>query len=223
MKEYKNGTYTGERALFASKDASFDNCLFKDGESPLKESSNLKINKTTFAWKYPLWYANNIKVNDSRLLITARSGIWYTHHIIMDNCNIEAPKTFRRSSYIALNNCTLDLPITELVAIICLLRLDSSTTSPSTIIICPIPDLTKDSTEYPPTPPKPLLINQLQGCVGRVGKNLKYHFLNDTIILFTIFFVFCNTSSFIQSSPKSNHRCGWVVIIIWSGPSVQAI
>ena len=108
MKEYKNGTYTGERALFASKDASFDNCLFKDGESPLKESSNLKINKTTFAWKYPLWYCTDVLMENSLIKETARSGIWYTKNITMNNCDIKSPKTFRRAENIVLNSC--DIP-----------------------------------------------------------------------------------------------------------------
>ena len=108
MKEYKNGTYTGERALFATKDASFDNCLFKDGESPLKESSNLKINKTTFAWKYPLWYCTDVLVENSLIKETARSGIWYTKNITMNNCDIKSPKTFRRAENIVLNSC--DIP-----------------------------------------------------------------------------------------------------------------
>ena len=108
LQQIIGGNYTGERALFMLSDAYIENARFFDGESPLKESNNLEINKSSFEWKYPLWYANNIKVNDSHLSFTARSGIWYTHHIIMDNCNIEAPKTFRRSSYIVLNNCTLE-------------------------------------------------------------------------------------------------------------------
>ena len=107
-KKYQNGSYTGERALFMLKDASLDGVRFFDGESPLKESRNLEITNSRFEWKYPLWYANNINVNNSYLSMTARSGIWYTNHINMVNCTIDAPKTFRRSSYIALEMCSLN-------------------------------------------------------------------------------------------------------------------
>jgi hypothetical protein len=41
------------------------------------------------------------------LFPTARSGIWYTHGIAMNDCIINAPKTFRRSRSIALVNVTL--------------------------------------------------------------------------------------------------------------------
>ena len=107
-KKIQGGSYTGERALFMLKDAYIEGARFYDGESPLKESSNLDINKCRFEWKYPLWYANNIKIKGSYLAIAARSGIWYTKNMIMDNCIIDAPKTFRRSSFITLNMCSLN-------------------------------------------------------------------------------------------------------------------
>ena len=108
MKEFKNGTYTGERALFATKDASFDKCLFKDGESPLKESSGLTINHCVFRWKYPLWYCTDVLAENTIIEETARSGIWYTKNITMNNCEISSPKTFRRAENIVLNGC--DIP-----------------------------------------------------------------------------------------------------------------
>lgn len=104
MKKFENGTYVGERALFMSKDASFYECTFKDGESPLKESSNLDISHSHFEWKYPLWYCKDVVVKDSNFLETARSGIWYTHNIYMERCDISAPKTFRRASHIHIKD-----------------------------------------------------------------------------------------------------------------------
>ena len=47
---------TGERALFHALDKDVQDCTFADGESPLKESRNIKLNNSTFKWKYPLWY-----------------------------------------------------------------------------------------------------------------------------------------------------------------------
>ena len=104
MKKYEHGTYVGERALFMSKDASFYECTFKDGESPLKESSNLDITSCSFEWKYPLWYCHNVKVRNSVFKDTARSGIWYTHNIEIVDSDISAPKTFRRASHIVVRN-----------------------------------------------------------------------------------------------------------------------
>ena len=103
----KNQDFTGERALFMTNNALIENVLFHDGESPLKESNNLTINSCTFQWKYPLWYTNNVEINNSALLETARSGIWYANHLKMNKCLIEAPKTFRRANDVELNDVEL--------------------------------------------------------------------------------------------------------------------
>ena len=107
-KKYQGGSYTGERALFMLKNAEIHNATFCDGESPLKESQNLFINNSVFKWKYPIWYAKDIEVNNSTLDFTARSGIWYTNNITMTKCVINAPKTFRRNKGIYLTDCTLN-------------------------------------------------------------------------------------------------------------------
>lgn len=108
MAFYRDETYIGERALFALRDSQLDNCTFKDGESPLKESRNLTIRNCNFMWKYPIWYSENVDVDHSRIAFTARSGIWDSKRITMRNTLIEAPKTFRRSEYIDLDYC--DMP-----------------------------------------------------------------------------------------------------------------
>ena len=107
-KKYLGGSYSGERALFMLKDAYLEGVTFHNGESPLKESRDLEIFKCSFKWKYPLWYSNNIIVRSSYLAEMARSGIWYTNHIQMDNCIFDCPKTFRRSTDITLNMCQMN-------------------------------------------------------------------------------------------------------------------
>lgn len=98
---------SGERALFKSNGIKIKDAVFADGESPLKESHNIEIDQTIFKWKYPLWYCQNIKVKNSTLLETARSGIWYTHHLVIKDSIIEAPKTFRQASDISLENVNM--------------------------------------------------------------------------------------------------------------------
>ncbi len=93
--------------MFASRDLHLTECTFDAGESPLKESKNLLIESCLFRWKYSLWYCSDVTVKDSTLFDTARAGVWYTHDIRFDDCVIEAPKTFRRSSNIVLNNVVL--------------------------------------------------------------------------------------------------------------------
>lgn len=109
MEIVKQKYLSGERALFKSNGIKVEDSIFADGESPLKESHNLEINHSIFKWKYPLWYCNNVMVENSTLLETARSGIWYTRNITINDSIIEAPKTFRRANQINLNN--VDMPL----------------------------------------------------------------------------------------------------------------
>lgn len=108
MNRINNQALTGERALFKSEDLEVSDCYFYDGESPLKESLNIKVINSKFGWKYPLWYCNNVKVLNSYFEETARSGIWYTNNITINDSIIDAPKQFRRSSYINLFNVKLN-------------------------------------------------------------------------------------------------------------------
>ena len=107
MEKLEYGYYEGERALYNSHNLHLVEATFANGESPLKESSDIELSGGVFKWKYPLWYCKKIKANGTALLDTARSGIWYTSDIEMVDCFIEAPKTFRRSKRITLRRCHL--------------------------------------------------------------------------------------------------------------------
>lgn len=103
MKNINGGLFEGERALFASKDMHIERAIFANGESPLKESANLELWGCMFKWKYPLWYCNNVSVEDSAFFDMARAGIWYTNDISVKNTVIEAPKAFRRCHGVSLD------------------------------------------------------------------------------------------------------------------------
>jgi len=107
MEVIKQQLLTGERALFHSKNLQISYSTFADGESPLKESQNIKIDNSMFKWKYPLWYCKNILIENSTLFEMARAGIWYTENISILNTIIEAPKTFRHSKKITLENVNI--------------------------------------------------------------------------------------------------------------------
>ncbi|MDQ0361065.1 DUF3737 family protein [Breznakia pachnodae] len=107
MKLIRQELLSGERALFNSNDLEIVDTTFEEGESPLKESTNIILKDSVFKWKYPLWYCDVIKVSNTALLETARSGIWYTNKIEINDSIIDAPKTFRRSNDIVLNNVLL--------------------------------------------------------------------------------------------------------------------
>lgn len=108
IKEINQQLLTGERALYGTHGAKISYCTFADGESPLKESSDLEIDTCLFRWKYPLWYTKNVVVKNSTLFDMARAGIWYVDNITVSDTVIEAPKNFRRVRGMKLHH--VDLP-----------------------------------------------------------------------------------------------------------------
>lgn len=104
MKEINRQILTGERALFKGDGLLINDCIFADGESPLKESRDIKLIGSMFKWKYPLWYSNNIDAQNCIWFDMARAGVWYTDGISVVDCAFEAPKNFRRSKNIVIKN-----------------------------------------------------------------------------------------------------------------------
>ncbi len=104
--EVKQKHFSGERALFMSRDMKIYDSVFFDGESPLKESKNIELYDCLFRWKYPLWYTENITMDRCTLFDMARAGIWYANGVTVKDTVIEAPKNFRRSRGITLERVT---------------------------------------------------------------------------------------------------------------------
>ena len=95
---------SGERALFAGTDLAIFDSVFAAGESPLKESRGIALENCQFEWKYPLWYAKNIRVHGCAWHEMARAGVWYTDSIDVSESAIEAPKNFRRCRGVRLTD-----------------------------------------------------------------------------------------------------------------------
>ena len=67
----KASRLTGERALFKARDLQIEDCIFADGESPLKESRNIHVVSSSFQWKYPFCYSKDIIVKNSSFFLTS--------------------------------------------------------------------------------------------------------------------------------------------------------
>lgn len=104
MKDIHSSVLTGERALFGGRDLRIYDSIFEDGESPLKESRNIELYGSMFKWKYPLWYAKDVRAEKCTWFEMARAGVWYTDRMTVENCAIEAPKNFRRCHDVTLRH-----------------------------------------------------------------------------------------------------------------------
>lgn len=99
--------YSSERALYNLKDSFVNECNFKgkeDGESPLKECSNIVVQKCLFDLRYALWHLKHSKVVESSFSSNARAPFWYDNDIEVLESKIEAYKSFRESKNVLLQN-----------------------------------------------------------------------------------------------------------------------
>lgn len=88
--------YQGERNLFKQNDLEVSSSYFHDGESPLKEGTNITVLDSTFSYKYPLWYGKNINVYNSYFILDAHACFWYGSDYYFSKVYIGANKNFRR-------------------------------------------------------------------------------------------------------------------------------
>lgn len=96
--------FEGERPLFKLNNTRLQNVRFYPGESSLKHTHHIAVEKCEFMGKYPLWHGDNITINSSHFTVYARAAIWYTNNLVMQNSLIEAPKMFRQASHLAIQN-----------------------------------------------------------------------------------------------------------------------
>ena len=107
MELLKDGFFSGERALYGKKNLRVEDSVFDNGESPLKECSNIELSCCLFRWKYPLWYCKGVLAENCTWFDMARAGVWYSKDVVIKNTSIQAPKNFRRCDGIILENVTL--------------------------------------------------------------------------------------------------------------------
>lgn len=104
MQIFRQQTFSGERALYAVRDATVIDCTFLGGESPLKESHSLTLSGDLFRWRYPLWYCTDVVAADCTFFDGARAGMWYTDRITVERATVQSVKNFRRCHDVVLRD-----------------------------------------------------------------------------------------------------------------------
>ncbi|WP_289220210.1 DUF3737 family protein [Ileibacterium valens] len=102
-----NGRFQKERPLYRARNLELKDCIFNEGESPLKEGKNLCLDHIQFRWKYPLWCFSNVCISKSIWEEMGRSGFWYTNDMRVSDCLIEAAKNFRRCERLVIEDTEL--------------------------------------------------------------------------------------------------------------------
>ncbi|MCF0190008.1 MAG: DUF3737 family protein [Marinilabiliaceae bacterium] len=107
MQRIENKTFQGERPLYKIKDTLLSNIVIGEGESGIKECQHIQIENCVFEGKYPLWECHDMTIRNSHLSDGARAALWYSKDIVMENCQVDSPKTFRELDNLKLSNVTI--------------------------------------------------------------------------------------------------------------------
>lgn len=108
MKQIRNTEYGGERPLFASHDLHLDNVTIREGESAIKECSNIVATNCRFEGNYPFWHVHGFVIERCYFDVGGRSALWYSDHLKMTDTIIDAPKMFREMNHIEIENVVLN-------------------------------------------------------------------------------------------------------------------
>ena len=105
MITYENRQYDEERALYGIKNAAVRNCKFDgpaDGESALKECSDITVEDCFFNLRYPFWHVNKAVIKNSQMTELCRAALWYDEDITISNCSMNGIKALRECRNIKL-------------------------------------------------------------------------------------------------------------------------
>ena len=107
---YENLTLDEERALYGISHATVKNCLFDgpaDGESALKEASDITIEDCDFRLRYPFWHVRGGRVAGCTLADTCRAAIWYAADMAIENTTLGGIKALRECDNMILTGCEI--------------------------------------------------------------------------------------------------------------------
>lgn len=100
--------FGGERPLFESHKIRLENVVIREGESAIKECSDIEAVDCRFEGNYPFWHVHRFVIDRCYFDVGGRSALWYSDHLKMRDTVVDAPKMFREMDMIELENVVLN-------------------------------------------------------------------------------------------------------------------
>ena len=113
MRTIENTIYDEERALYGSKGILLKKCSFDgpaDGESALKESTDIELQNCYCNLRYPFWHNHGLKIKDTEMTQHCRAALWYSDNIDIYGTKLHGIKALRECSQINIENCDIMSP-----------------------------------------------------------------------------------------------------------------
>ena len=108
MEIIKDKEFGGERPLFGTHDLRLENVTIREGESAIKECSNIEAFNCRFEGNYPFWHVHKFLIDRCYFDVGGRSALWYSDHLTMKDTVIDAPKMFREMSQLDLTDVVMN-------------------------------------------------------------------------------------------------------------------
>ena len=102
-----NRSFDEERALYGIANAKLDHVRFAgpaDGESALKECSNIEVSNADFELRYPLWHTSGVTLADSLFAETCRAALWYTNDVRIVRSRLYGIKALRECENVSVRD-----------------------------------------------------------------------------------------------------------------------
>ncbi|WP_340817715.1 DUF3737 family protein [Methanolobus sp. WCC4] len=113
MNAFKDLILDEERALYAIQNATISRCTFDgpaDGESALKESSDIHVSDCDFRLRYPFWHVKNALIENIRMTDTCRAALWYSNQVTIKDSHMGGIKAVRECEDITIENSNIVSP-----------------------------------------------------------------------------------------------------------------
>ncbi|MDE6856947.1 MAG: DUF3737 family protein, partial [Muribaculaceae bacterium] len=108
MEIIKDKEFGGERPLFEAHDVRLENVVIREGESAIKECSDIEAINCTFEGNYPFWHVHRFLIDRCYFDVGGRSALWYSDHLKMKDTVIDAPKMFREMFDLDIENVVMN-------------------------------------------------------------------------------------------------------------------
>lgn len=107
MNIISNKCFSNERALYGASNIHLKHCMFdgvEDGESALKEATNIKLDDCFMNLRYPFWHDDTVSLTNVIMTDKCRAALWYTSNITIDKSKLGGIKALRECDKIKISD-----------------------------------------------------------------------------------------------------------------------
>lgn len=94
--------FDGERPLYESRNLRLERVTIGEGESGLKESRQIEVVDCQFDGMYVLWECEDVVCRNCQFAASDRAPLWYGRNIYLKDCRINGVKALRELSNITI-------------------------------------------------------------------------------------------------------------------------